>query len=104
MIAFYSTRVKDPNVHDWAKLRYTIGYLWKTRFLPLIILIDDKGNVYVHIDGPHAIHADAKGHLDLFLIIGYGAMINASKKLGLVTMSSIETEIVACRERFPKYI
>ena len=29
-------------------------------------------------------------------------MINISKKLGLVTTSSTEIEIVSCRERFPK--
>ena len=34
--------------------------------------------------------------------MGCGAMINTSKKLGIVTTSSTETEVVAYSERFPK--
>ena len=34
--------------------------------------------------------------------MGRGTMINTSKKLGVVTTSSTETEVVACGERFPK--
>ena len=47
-------------------------------------------------------HIDRKGHSGLYLMIGRGGMINVLKKLGLVIMSSIETEVVADRERFPK--
>ena len=77
-------------------------YFWKTRFLPLMVSIDEEGNAYVYIDGSYAIHADAKSHSGLFLMMGRGAMINASKKLDLVTTSLTEIEIVACGERFPK--
>ena len=81
-----------------------MGYLWKTRFLPLIISIDDEGNVYVCIDCSYTIYTNTKGHSGLLLIMGRGVIINASKKLALVTISSTETEIVACRERFSKCI
>lgn len=65
-------------------------YLRKSRFIPLIIMSD-------------AVHADCcKGHAGLFLTMGKGAMLNVSKKLGLVTNSSTETEIVSTGERMPK--
>ena len=38
----------------------------------------------------------------MYVTMGKGAMMNASKKLGLVTTSSTETEVVAKDERFPK--
>lgn len=76
--------------------------LWCTRYLPLIISIDENGDVCICADGAPAAHADGKGHSGLFVTIGRGAMINASKKLGVVTTSSTETEVVANGERFPK--
>ena len=99
---FHCTRVKIPNEHDWKKLTHQMQYLRKTRFIPLIIGIDDEGNTMIYIDGAHAVHGDCKGHSGLFLTLGRGAMINVSKKLRLVTVSSTETEIVSTGERMPK--
>ena len=39
----------------------------------------------------------------MHLMMGKGAMMNVSKKLGLVTTSSTETEVASNGERFPKY-
>lgn len=99
--AFHCTRVKEPDEHDWMKLGQMIGYLRKTRFIPLIIGIGDEGTM-IYIDGAHAVHSDAKGHSGLYVTQGKGAMINVSKKLGVVTTSSTETEIVSTGERLPK--
>ena len=70
--------------------------------MPLMLTIDEKGDVSTCIDGAHAVHNDGKGHSDLFLTMGKGAMKKASKKLGMFTTSSTKTEIVADGERFPK--
>ena len=59
---FHCTRVKKPTEEDWEKLKRLLGYIGKTRFLPLIIGMDDTGNAVTHIDGTHAIHSDGKGH------------------------------------------
>jgi hypothetical protein len=100
-VGFCCTRVKEPTEHDWKKLKHLMRYLWTTRFLPLIIMNDGKDTI-IYIDGAHAVHNDCKGHSGLFVTQGKGAMINVSKKLGLVTNSSTETEIVATGERLPK--
>jgi len=99
---FHCTRVKKPTKENWKKLRQLLGYIWKTRFLPLIIGMDDSGNVVIYVDGAHAVHSDGKGHSGLFVTMGTGAMINASKKLRVDTVSSTEPEVVSTGERFPK--
>ena len=76
--------------------------MWKTCYLPLIIVIDDNGDIFMYIDGVHAAYEDRKGHFGLFLTIDRGSMINQSKKLGIVTTSSTETEIVSTGEHFSK--
>jgi len=73
---FHCARVKKPTEEDWEKLRHLLGYIWKTIFLPLIIGMDDSGNVVIYVDGAHAVHSDGKGHSGLFVTMGTGAMIN----------------------------
>ena len=78
-----------------------MAYMWCTRFIPTIIEITEDGAI-IYIDGSHAIHTDAKGHSGMFTTMGRGALLNIAKKLGLVTVSSTETEIVSTGERMPK--
>ena len=98
---YHCSRVKDPNEDDWNKLTWMMRYIWWTRFLPTIISITKDGAV-IYIDGSHAIHSDTKGHSGMFTTMGKGALISAAKKLGIVTTSSTETEIVSTGERLPK--
>ena len=98
---FHCTRVKDASEHDWLKLGHLMGYLRKTRYMPLIISMGDEGTL-IYIDGAHAAHMDARGHSGLFVTQGKGAMISVSKKLGVATTSSTESEIVSTGERLPK--
>ena len=99
---FYCTQVMVPTLHDKGKFIQMVGYICKTRFLLLIISIGKKGDISIYIDGEYAVHVDGKGHYGLYLTMGRGAMMNMSKKLGVVTNSSTEIEIVSTRERFPK--
>ena len=62
---------------DWIKLIHLMQYLWKMRFLPLILLITHDG-ITIYIDGDHAAHADLKGHSGLYATQGRGAMINVN--------------------------
>ena len=47
-------------------------------------------------------HNSGKGYSGVFFIMGKGVIINISKKIELITICSIETEIVADGERFLK--
>ena len=64
--------------------------------------IDESGEVRACIDGARAVHNDGKGHSGTCLTMGKGAMMNVSKKLGLVSTSSTEKEVASNGERFPK--
>ena len=97
-VGFHCTRVKKPKVNDWKKIKHLIGYVWHTRYLPLIIAIDKNGNAHIYINGAHAMHSGGKGHSGLYVTMGTGAMMNVSKKLGFVTNSSAETEVVSTGE------
>ena len=96
---YHCTRAKEPTDQDCSKLMHLTGHLWAIRFIHLIIIIDDKVEVVTCIDRVNAVHADGKGHSWIFLIMGKGATVSASKKLGMVTASSTETETVEDGER-----
>ena len=89
---YHCTRAKNPNANDRNKLKYELGFLCETRFLPLIISTDYDGDGHVYVDGAHQVYQDGKGHSGLCLTIVNVLMMIVSKKLGLVTMSSTETE------------
>ena len=72
--------MKCPTKDDWDKLKYFIQYLWKTRFLPLIIGMMEGGVFTIYIDGAHAVHCRGQG--ELILTFGTGAMLSKSGKLG----------------------
>ena len=76
--------------------------MWKMRYLFLIIEINDSEEVHIYIDDAHAMYCNRKEHSRLCMTIDRGAMINQSKKLGAVTNSLTEMEIILNSEQFPK--
>ena len=79
-----------------------LGHLWFTRYLILIIIIDEEGIFHVCIDGAHAVNADGKGYSGLLVTMGTCAIIHSLKILGVGTISSTEIEVVSAGESFPK--
>ena len=51
-IGFHFTCVKCPDDQDWKKITHLEQYIWKTRFLPLIIVITDERTI-IYIDEAH---------------------------------------------------
>ena len=100
-VGYHCTRVKHPTDDDVLKLKWLMAYMWATRFMPTVIEIAEDGAI-IYIDGSHAIHTDTKGHSGMFTTMGRGALLNIAKKLGLVTISSTETEVVSTGECMPK--
>ena len=71
-------------------------------FLSLIMSIDNEVNDCIHSDRDHVVHSNRKRHSDVLATIGTGAMMSVSKKLGLISNSSTETDIESNGERFTK--
>ena len=60
--------------------------------MPLILGTDKNGNIQWYKDGAHAVHPDMRGHTGLVMTYGHRAVMSASWKQKINTMSSTETE------------
>ena len=87
----YCTRAKELLEQECIKFKHLSGHAWATRFLPLTFSIGENLDVITCVYGVRAVYNDGRGHSGLFLTMVQGAMMNASKKLGLVTTSCTET-------------
>ena len=89
---FLCTRVKVADVDDYKKLEQVMIYLYVTLYMPLILGTDKNGNIQWYKDGAHAVHPDMRGHTGLVMTYGHRAVMSASWKQKINTMSSTETE------------
>jgi hypothetical protein len=93
-IAFFTTRVREPNVEDWNKLVRMMQYLKITKDDVLTLSADENKRMRWHIDASFAVHPDFKSHTGGIMTMGKGAIISVSKKQKLNTRSSTEAELV----------
>ena len=100
-IAFLCTRVKDPDVDDWKKLKRVLGYIKDTIFLPLTIGWDGTGNIYWYVDASFAVHNNMRSHTGAMMTFGTGAALSMSTKQKINTKSSTEAEIVGVDDSLP---
>jgi hypothetical protein len=63
--------------------------------LGVILRVDDGLTVMAHVDASFAVHPDMNGQSGAVITLGAGPASVASKKQGIVTKSSIESELVA---------
>ena len=102
VISFLCTRVKVADEDDYNKLIRVMGYVYATLYMPLILGVDGSGNIYWYKDGAHAVHPDMRGHTGLVMTLGCGAVLSASWRQKINTLSSTETETVAISDGMPK--
>jgi hypothetical protein len=100
-IAFLTTRVREPDYDDWAKLTHLIQYVRATKLLPLILSASGTGIVKWWVDGSFAIHPNMRGHTGGGLSMGRGFPIVTSTKQKLNTRSSTESELVSVDDMMP---
>ena len=93
-VAFLCTRVKDPDVDDWAKLIRMMSYLNRYKFLPTILRADSTHMCRWYADAAFAVHKDMKSHTGYLLTMGKGAMQSRSIKQKINTKSSTEAELI----------
>ena len=100
-IAFLTTRVREPDMDDWAKLTHLMKYLRGTKELPLILSATKNGIIKWYVDGSYGVHPNMRGHTGGGLSLGRGFPIVTSTKQKLNTRSSTESEIVAVDDCMP---
>ena len=62
--------------------------------LPLILSIDQSGNIKWYVDVSFAVHRDMRSHTGGFMTMGTGGAYVQSRKRKLNTKSSTEAELV----------
>ena len=97
-IAVLCTRVKQPTLKDWNKLRRVMLFLNGIRDDKLILSADDLHVIKWFADCSFAVHPDFKSHTGGLMTFGQGCPINKSAKQKLNTRSSTEGELVAAND------
>jgi hypothetical protein len=103
-ISFLSSRVKDANENDWAKLLRVLGFLKGTINDVLTLEADDTNTLTWYIDAAFAVHADMKSHTGAIFTMGKGAVISGSNKHKVNSRSSTESELISVDDKIAKVL
>jgi hypothetical protein len=103
-VAFLTTRVREPDVDDWRKLRHLVEYLCSTRNLPLVLGANNTGVLSWYVDASFAVHPNMRGHTGRELTMGTGFPLVSSTKQKLNTRSLTESELVGVDDVFPQIL
>ena len=99
--AFLTTRVKEPDLDDWKKLKRLIQYLKGTVDLVLTLTSDKLNIIKWYIDASHQVHDDLKSHTGATMTLGKGSVYSSSTKQKINTDSSTLSELVAVHDKTP---
>ena len=100
-VSFLTTRVSDPDVEDWKKLRRVLVYLNQTKGDVRVIGCDSMESIFTWVDASFAVHHNMRSHTGGIISMGWGAMHSKSSKQKINTKSSTEAEIVGLSEYVP---
>jgi hypothetical protein len=103
-VTFLTTRVQQPDVDDYKKLRRTMQYLRATVDLPLTLEADSAHIVKWWVDASFAVHPDMKSHTGGMMSLGKGAADGTSTRQKLNTKSSTEAELVGVNDVMPQIL
>ncbi len=100
-IAFLCTRVRNPDVDDYKKLRRVVCYLRETKKLALTLEADDLQVIKWWVDASFAVHKDMRSHTGGTMSMGKGSVYSTSVCQKLVTKSPTEAELVGVDDVMP---
>lgn len=103
-VAFLTTRVSDPDVDDWSKLRRVLQYLKGTKDLSLKLGCKDMSKMESWVDASYGVHVDCRSHTGGCISFGRGVIATKCQKQKLNVRSSTEGEIVGVSDFFPNMI
>ena len=103
-VSFLTTRVKEPDVDNWGKVKRVLQYLKWTRTMPLNLTIDNLQCTKWLVDSSHGVHEDRKVQSGAGMVLGKGAVISFSRKQKSNTRSSTESELVGVDDAMPSIL
>ena len=95
-----TTRVKEPDEDDWAKLKHRLMYLKGTLYMKRHMKSYVFNIIRWWVDDSYGVHWEFKGHTGAMMSMGRGALVNISRKNKMNTGSSTESELVGIAEVF----
>ena len=104
VVAFLTTRVKEPDVDDYKYLMQAIRYLWGTKDLCLTLQSTNVCDIKWWVDASFAVHPDMRSHTGGVMSLGKGAVFGQSTRQKLNTKSSTESEIVGVSDVLPNIL
>jgi hypothetical protein len=103
-VSFLTTRVSCPTEEDLGKLDRLLMYLNGCPNLGITLKASEGIRVLAYVDASFAIHHDMKSHTGGLITLGSGPIYVCSKRQGLVTKSSTESELVGISDVLPQII
>ena len=100
-ISFLCTRVRNPSMDDWKKMKRLLGWLESTINDTRIIGANSLQDIYTWIDASYAVHENMPGHTGDAILMGYGVIHARAGKQKINTKSSTELELVGMAEYIP---
>jgi hypothetical protein len=94
-IAYFTTRVREPNENDWNKLTRMMKFLRQTKNDVLTLEVDPKRIHSTHVDAAYAIHPDMRSQSGGTQTLGKGVFSSLCQKQRMNTRSSTEAELVS---------
>ena len=94
LVSFLTTRVKEPDVDSWGKLRHGIMYLKGTLYVKLYLTADSLRNIVWWVDRSFGVHWDSKRNTGAMISMGKGAIVNIPRKKKINVASSTESDLV----------
>ena len=79
-VAFLCTRVKEPDIDDWKKLKRMMKFMQQTDNDVLTLSVDNLRVVKWYIDGSYAVHPDCKSQTGATMLMGKGSIYSSSQK------------------------
>ncbi len=81
-----------------------LKYLNGTKYLKLILSVENMGMLKWYVDGLHNVHPDCRGHGEVLFSMGKGVTMSYSRKLNLNTQSLTESELVTAEMYMPEIL
>ena len=103
-ISFLCSRVQNPDIEDWKKLKRVLKYLSQTINETRIIGADALEHMQTFVDSSHAVHQDMKGHTGGVITFGSGVLSTMSSKQKMNSRCTNETEVIGNSEYLPRNI
>ena len=71
-VSFLFTRVREYDTDNYNNMAMVMKYIQGIISLPLILSIDQSGNIQWYVDEEFAVHKDMRNHTGVFVTMGIG--------------------------------